>query len=265
MYAPADMEPGELVPGEHDRNPPHFRKTQEERPDFSAYQETPHANHGFRSHRRARAALQQDMATYYGMISFMDREFGRILDRLDQLGLAERTLVVFTTDHGHFLGQHGLVAKGAFHYEDLIRIPFLVRWPGRVPAGRVSDSLQSTVDLAPTFLAATGLPIPGTMQGLSQLPVWRGEAAAVRDHVLVENRHQPTRVHLRTYVDRRYKLTVYRDQPYGELFDLEADPAEIDNRWDDPAAAALKSRLLHAFLNAELRREPMRMLRVSGA
>ncbi|MGH2354114.1 MAG: sulfatase family protein [Chloroflexota bacterium] len=270
MYDTAEMEPGHLVPGEHDRNPPHFQKTQQERPDFSMYRETPYGNHGFQSHLHDRAALQRDMAVYYGMTSFMDHQIGRILDHLDRLGMADNTLVVFTTDHGHFLGQHGLIAKGAFHYEDMIRIPFLVRYPGRVPAGATSDSLQSTVDLTPTFLATAflataGLPVPGALQGLDQLPSWTGDAPPARDHVLVENRHQPTAVHLRTYVDARYKLTVYRDHSYGELFDLQDDPEEVHNLWDDPAAAALKSRLLHAFVNAELRREPTRMPRISGA
>jgi len=265
LYDPAEMEPGAVVPGEHDRNPPHFRKTQEAHPDFSMYRETPFANHGFHSHLRDPERLKKDMAVYYGMVSFMDREIGRILDCLDRLGLAENTLVVFTTDHGHFLGQHGLVAKGAFHYEDLLRLPFLVRWPGRVPAGRTCDALQSLVDLAPTFLAAAGLPVPGAMQGVNQLPVWQGTLEAARDHVIVENRHQPTAVHLRTYIDRRYKITVYRDQPYGELFDLEEDPGEVRNLWDDPAAAPLKLQLLHAFVNAELKREPMRMPRVASA
>jgi arylsulfatase A-like enzyme len=264
MYDPAEMEPGRLVPGEHEKNPPHFRKTQEEQPDFSMYRETPYANHGFQSHRHDEASLRKNMAIYYGMISLMDHHIGRMLDRLDQLGIAENTLVVFSTDHGHFLGQHGLIAKGAFHYEDMIRVPFLVRFPGRVPAGGRSDALQSLVDLAPTFLSVAGLPVPGHMQGLDQLPAWRGEGP-IRDHVIVENRHQPTKVHLRTYVDQRYKLTYYRDQPYGELWDLEDDPGEINNLWDEPSAAALKSRLLHAALNAELRREPTRMPRIAGA
>ena len=205
------------------------------------------------------------MAIYYGMISLMDQEIGRILECLDRLGIAEQTLVVFSTDHGHFLGQHGLIAKGAFHYEDLVRVPFLVRYPARVPAGGVSDALQSLVDLAPTFLATAGLPVPGAMQGLNQLPAWCGETPPARDHVIVENRHQPTKVHLRTYVDERYKITVYRDQPYGELFDLQEDPGEVRNLWDDSATAALKGRLLHAGLNAEIRREPTRMPRIAGA
>ncbi|MDX1681507.1 MAG: sulfatase-like hydrolase/transferase, partial [Phycisphaeraceae bacterium] len=150
MYDPADMEPGELVDGELDDMPEHFRLTQEENPDFSAWREPGgSAIHGFRRQIVDRETLQKDMACYYGMVSFMDHEIGRILDTLDEQGVADNTLIVFTTDHGHFLGQHGLTAKGPFHYEDLLRLPFLVRWPDRVPAGTTSDALQGLVDLAP--------------------------------------------------------------------------------------------------------------------
>ncbi len=102
------------------------------------------------------------------------------------------------------------------------------------------------------------------MTGLDQFGTWCGRADTVRDHVLVENRHQPTRVHLRTYLDERYKTTVYRDHDYGELFDLEEDPGEIRNRWADPSYADLKRELLGRFMNAELLREPTRMPRVAG-
>jgi arylsulfatase A-like enzyme len=206
------------------------------------------------------------MAVYYGMISFMDQQIGRTLDRLDQLGIAENTLVVFSTDHGHFLGQHGLIAKGAFHYEDLLRLPFLVRYPGAIPAGAVDDRLQSLVDLAPTFLSYAEQPVPGLMQGVNQRRTWEsGGAVAARDWTIVENRHQPTALHLRTYVDDRYKITVWRGADYGELFDLEADPGEIHNRWNDPAYAQLKARLLLAFVQADIAREPTRMPRIAGA
>ncbi|MCX5659432.1 MAG: sulfatase-like hydrolase/transferase [Planctomycetota bacterium] len=266
MYRPEEMRPGRLVPGEFDRMPPHFGMTQRRDSDWSVYREEGgHTCHGFHSHLHDEAELRRNMAVYYGMTSFMDQQIGRILGRLDALGLADNTLVVFSTDHGHFLGQHGLVAKGAFHYEDLLRVPFLVRWPGRVPAGQSSEALQSLIDLAPTFLSAAGAPTPGLMQGVSQLDVWRGREATARDHVLVENRHQPTTVHLRTYIDRQYKMTVYRGRPYGELFDLERDPNELRNLWDDPAHAAVKAETLRRFVDAELRREPTRMPRIAGA
>jgi arylsulfatase A-like enzyme len=265
MYRPEDMEPGTLIEGELDRMPPHFQKTQEPDPDFSMYQETPHANHGFRSHLINEGKLRKDIAVYYGMVSFMDQQIGRVLDAVDRLGIAEDTLVVFTSDHGHFLGQHGLIAKGAFHYEDLIRVPMIVRYPGRVPASVTNASLQALIDLAPTFLTAAGIDVPGLMQGIDQLAVWCGRVEKARDHVIVENRHQPTAVHLRTYIDERYKITVYRDHDYGELFDLEIDPGEHHNRWDDPSYSEIKCELLHRFLNAELKREPTRFARIAGA
>jgi arylsulfatase A-like enzyme len=266
MYDPAEMQPGRFTPGEMEDMPPHFRKTLEAAPDYTMYREPGGQGlHGFHSHLHSDADLRRSLACYYGMISLIDQEIGRILDALDRLGIAENTLVVYSTDHGHFLGQHGLIAKGAFHYEDMVRIPMLARWPGQIPAGQVSPALQSQVDLAPSFLGAAGIAIPGLMQGRNQLPVWRGEQEMARDHVIVENRHNPTTVHLRTLVTDRFKITVYRGAEYGELFDLQADPGELVNRWDDPAYAGVKAQLLHRFVQAEIEREPTRMPRIAGA
>jgi arylsulfatase A-like enzyme len=267
LYNPDDMDlPVGPTPDELDRLPTHFARTQEAKPDFSDFKETEHANHGLHSHRVDLDRQKKNLAIYYGMTSFMDEQIGRILDKLDALGIADNTLVVFTTDHGHFFGQHGLQAKGPFHYEDMLKLPFIVRWKGgQVPAGRVSESLQALIDLPSTFLAACGIAIPGLMQGLNQLSAWRDPDARVRAEVLVENRHQPSRVHLRTYIDQQYKLTVYRDRDFGELFDLLNDPAETRNLWNDPAAANLKCELLRRFVNAELKREPTRMPRIAHA
>lgn len=266
MYDIEDMQPGQFTPGEFDLMPPHFGKTQEQNPDYSMYREEGgHALHGFHSHLHTDEELRRSMACYYGMISLIDQEIGRILDALDRLGIAENTLVLFSTDHGHFMGQHGLIAKGAFHYEDMLRIPMIVRHPGRVPAGHVSNALQCQVDWPVTFLRAAGLPVPGLMQGLDQLPVWAGDESTGRGWVLAENRHNPTTVHLRTLVTSRHKITVYRDADYGELFDLQADPGELHNRWADPAYADVKAQLLLRFVQAEIQREPTRMPRVAGA
>lgn len=265
MYDPNAMNPGTLDPHEFEYMPPHFAKTQEKNPDFSMYGETGFGNHGFSSHLVDPALLRRQIAIYYGMISFMDQQIGRILDSLDRLGIAENTLVVFSTDHGHYIGQHGLNAKGPFHFEDGVRLPFLVRHPHIVPAGRRCSALQGLIDLSPTFLAAAGMEIPGLMQGVNQLGVWSGKQDRVREEVLVEHRHQPTKVHLRTYIDPRYKMTLYRDQPYGELFDLQEDPGEIRNRWSDPNYERIKSDVLHRFMNAEIKREPTRYARIAGA
>ena len=264
MYAPEDMIPGELTEGEHDRNAPHFAMTQERKPDFRGYYPGDGAIHGGHSHLRGRDELKKDMACYYGMISFMDREIGRILDALDARGLTDNTLVVFATDHGHFLGAHGLIAKAIHHYEDLLRVPLIVRYPGRAPAGETSDAIQNLVDLAPTFLAAAGLDVPVYMTGVNQLGTWCGGEPA-RTYSVTENHHGTHKCHMRSYVTQRYKITVYRNGEDGELFDLQEDPGELNNLWHDPAAGALKAELLHQFMQATLRDEPMRMPRIAGA
>ena len=267
MYDPEELTVPSLTEGEHDKNPIHFRMTQEQNPDFSAWHEAESSNalHGFQSHLHDRNELAKDIACYYGMISLMDKYIGSILDKLDELGLAENTLVVFTTDHGHFYGHHGLIAKGAFHYEDMIKVPFIVRQPGTIPADEQSPALQSLVDVPVTFLSATGIDVPRCMTGVDQKPVWQGEETAVRDHVVVENRHQPTTLHVKTYVDERYKLTVYYNRDYGELFDLQEDPEEVNNLWDAPEARDLKCRLFRDLLFAEMGKEPVWMPRIAGA
>ena len=267
MYRADDMTVGALQEGEFDLMPPHFAMTQDPDAEWSVYLDGSEArsNHGFHDHRYDPEELRRDKAVYYGMISFIDDRIGTVLTYLDAQGLTDDTLVIFTTDHGHFMGEHGLIAKGAFHYDDLLRVPFIVRWPKRIPGGRTVEALQSLIDIPETMLDAAGVDVPGRMQGVSQLDVWTGEREGARDNVIVENRHQPATVHLRTFVTDRYKLTVYRDAPYGELFDLEDDPREVHNRWDDPAYASTKSDLMLQFLNAELQREPTRMPRVSGS
>lgn len=266
MYDPDEITVPEMKEGEHAKNPPHFQLTQEKNPDFSGYREKDGSHcHGFRSHLHDRHRLAKDIAVYYGMISLMDKQIGTILDKLDELGLTESTLVVFTTDHGHLYGQHGLIAKGAFHYEDMIKIPMIARLPGVIPAGVSSDNLQSIVDLAPTFLSTAGIPVPRCMTGINMLPEWSGAAKPIRDHVIVENRHQPTKVHVKTYVDKRYKLTVYWGRDYGELFDLETDPGEYNNLWNDPDTRDLKADLTMKMLHAEMIKEPLPMPRIAGA
>jgi len=267
MYDPADMPIGRFRDGEFDKMTPWHRETRKPagEADFSALQETQYTVHGAHSHLHDEAQLRADMACYYGMVTLMDREIGRILDALDRLGVADNTIVVFTTDHGHFLGQHGLIAKAIFNYEDVVKLPFIVKMPGQKSAGGTSSALQSLVDLAPTFLSAAGAAIPGTMTGVDQSAVWRGEQRAARDNVLVEHRFQPHHPHIRTFINDRYKLTLWRDQAYGELFDLHTDPDELNNLWDDPAAAPLKAELLLAYAYAEMAREPMRYPRIAGA
>ena len=135
MYDPEKITVPSATPGEHEHNPPHFGLTQQADPDFLAWRESGMANHGLHSHLINRKELAADIAVYYGMISLMDKYVGAILDKLGSLGLAENTLVVFTTDHGHFFGQHGLIAKGPFHYEDMIQSSVFSETSGRSAVG----------------------------------------------------------------------------------------------------------------------------------
>ncbi|MCR2821184.1 sulfatase family protein [Lederbergia panacisoli] len=265
MYDPDKVTLPKGVEGEHEQNPPHFGKTQEQEPDFTDYVETGYGSHGYHSHVVSEEHHKKLTATYYGMVSMMDKYIGKILDKLDELGITEETIVVFSTDHGHFFGQHGLQYKGGFHYEDLIKLPFIVRYPGKVPEGRVSSAMQSLVDLAPTFLSFAGIKVPYRMTGVDQSQVWQNEKDEARDHIICEFRHEPTVIHQKTYVDKRYKITIYYNQTYGELFDLENDPGEYYNLWDKPENQELKQELLLKYIWAELGKESMPMPRISGA
>lgn len=265
MYDPEKLTIPKGKEGEHNQNPPHFGLTQEEDPDFSYYNETGKGSHGYHSHVTDEGRHKKLTATYYAMVSMMDKYIGKILDQLDELGIADNTIVVFTTDHGHFFGQHGLQYKGGFHYEDLIKLPFIVRYPGKVPAGEISQAMQSLVDLAPTFLSFTDIPIPPQMTGVDQSEVWMGEKEKARDHIICEFRHEPTVIHQKTYVDERYKITVYYNETYGELFDLVNDPEEYNNLWDQEEYKDLKQELLLKYIWAELGKEVMPMPRIWGA
>ena len=127
MYDPDSLTIPGLVEGEHEFNSPFHQLSQEEHPDISKYAVSGYGLHGVHSHLCEKDLLKRQIAVYYGMVSLMDKYIGKILDKLTELGLAENTVVVFTTDHGHFIGQHGLIAKGPFLYEDLIRVPLITR------------------------------------------------------------------------------------------------------------------------------------------
>ncbi len=266
MFKPDEAEVPTFEAADFASMPPHYRLTQEEKPDFSPWHEATPWNHGFHSHRFDRTVQAKRIAIYKGMMAFTDHAIGKILEKIEASGQSDHTLIVFTSDHGHFYGQHGLIAKGAFMYEDLIRVPMIAKWPGHLSAGHRSQSIQSLVDLMPTFLEAASSPPLAGIAGVSQLPAWEQRVeTAGRQHALIEHRHQPTTLHVRTWVGARYKITVYFGQPYGEIFDLENDPEERHNLWDDPASQSLKTTLLHQMIDAHLDREPLPMPRVSAS
>jgi arylsulfatase len=249
MY-PLDSVPMPLrQPGELDDKPPHFSAFREGRIVGFGGEASPDLT-GMTDDQ-----TREIIAHTYGMLSLIDDNLGRIFARMDELGLFENTIVVFTTDHGELLGDHGIVGKGPMHYDSLIKVPLLWRFPddpvaGRV-TGRVADGMMSNVDVAPTILDAVGLPDLPDQQGHSMLPMLLGDDQSVaRERVLVEFdwRFVPG-LRAKTIRTRHHKLTAYQNQPYGELYDLAADPGEFVNRWDDPSLAGVKCDLLAGLVD----------------
>ncbi len=199
------------------------------------------------------------------MVTLMDKYIGKILDKLEELDMVENTLIVFTTDHGHFVGQHGLHAKGPFMYEDLIKVPYILSCPGTIPQNKISSAMQSLVDIPVTFLDYLGIQMPYDWTGVNQRKVWEGLEDSARDHIICELHHDRNTLNLRAYVNKQYKLVVYQNHMYGELYDLAADPGEISNLWDNPEYASIKNELLMKYIWAELEKESLFMPRIIHA
>ncbi len=214
--------------------------------------------------------LQQLRAAYFAMVSLIDDEVHRILATLDELGLRDDTLVIFTSDHGEMLGDHGLLLKGPMLYEGAVRVPLILRWPGHLPAGTRRNELVEWIDLCPTVLEAAGLPPLPRGQGKSLLSLARGEGGWERDWALCEYRNSghpyDPPVHMTMLRHRHYKLIVHHGYPAttrqrtGELYDLQADPMELHNLWDDPAhqqtRTELQELLVDGLVGAEDRSQP---------
>ena len=198
------------------------------------------------------------IAAYYAMIELLDEQFGRLFDYLQDSGQLDNTLIIFHSDHGELLGDHGLLYKGCRFFEGLVHVPLIVYWQGRFQAGLRSDALVELVDVAPTLLAASGLDIPYYMQGKPLLDILTGEAdpnihkpcvvTEFNDALGSARNSLPTHATMR--FDGRYKSVVYHGLDLGEIYDLQNDPGEFDNLWHAPAARDLKCQLLHAHLDA---------------
>ena len=204
----------------------------------------------------ARWKYQRYMQDYLATVQSVDDSVGRVLALLDRAGLARNTMVVYTSDQGFFLGDHGLFDK-RFMYEESIRMPFLVRWPAVIKPGTRSDVLALNIDFAPTFLEVAGLPASTEMQGRSLLPALRGRRPADwRTSMYYRYYHDPgdhnTRAHygVRT---RTHKLIYFWKKDQWELFDLVNDLYELHNLYGEPGQQGLTATLKQEL--ARLKRE----------
>jgi arylsulfatase A-like enzyme len=244
MFDPASMplSPSFRPAGAY--TPPHVVELQRERDAGSADRDGPQVYAV--NEREAR----ESTALTYGMIAMIDDCVGRVLTRLSELGMAENTIVIFTSDHGDFMGDHQLMLKGPLHFQGIIRTPFIWYDPQRPANGKRSDELAGTIDIAQTVLDRVGLDGFNGMQGRSLLPAIGGESDNARQTFLIEEESQrlqmgfAERARLRTVLSDRYRLSVYAGVPWGELYDLETDPHEMTNLWADAGYAGVRADLL---------------------
>ena len=204
--------------------------------------------------REAREA----MALSCGMIAMIDDAIGRVLGRLAACGLADDTIVIFTTDHGDFLGDHRLLLKGPAHYEGITHVPFIWAEPG-TRAARRTDTLAGTLDIASTILDRVKVQPYNGIQGVSLLPVLEGAGATIaRDSMVIEDDQQravfglPSGSRLRTLVTQRWRMTIAQDDRYGELYDLQNDPGEMDNLFEDAAHRGVRAELMEKLAYREM-------------
>lgn len=200
---------------------------------------------------------------FFGSHTFVDAEIGRLLDQIEQS--APNALVIFTSDHGVFLQSHRLLDKGPAMYDEITRIPFIVRWPGHTPAGSVNKNLVSHIDLAATLMDFWGFDVPATLEGVSVLNGFKDTQAPTRDAVFLEwgryeidhdgfGAFQP----IRCVCDGRYKLSIHL-LTTDALFDLQSDPDEMNNLIDSPAHAEIRKHLHDKLLDwMNTSRDPFR-------
>ncbi len=199
-------------------------------------------------------------AAYYAMIEQIDDNVGRMMKALEGSGQLENTVVIFTSDHGETLGDHGLLLKGCRFYEGLVRVPLIISWPGQFLQNVRRKGLVELIDIAPTLLELAGVPVPKRMQGMSLRNLLMDTEAADhhRDFARCEYYHALNPAvregingaYATMLRDDRYKLVVYHGHGIGELFDLERDPDEFDNLWDDAAKTETKLSLMQLSFDA---------------
>lgn len=197
------------------------------------------------------------IAAYYAMVKLIDDQLGRILDALNDTGQRENTVIIFTSDHGEMLGDHGLIQKGCRFYDGLVRVPLIFSWQGQFETGLKSNALVELVDKAPTLLELAGLPVPEGMHGQSLIPILRGQGNTNHHRHYVRCEYydaldRPDHTFATMYRDKRYKLVVYHGHQEGELYDLVDDPGEFNNLWDSQRMYDTKMELLKRSFDASM-------------
>ncbi|MBL8385227.1 MAG: sulfatase-like hydrolase/transferase [Burkholderiales bacterium] len=204
--------------------------------------------------RPTREELLRIRRHYAANVTMIDDKIGAILATLDAKGYLDNALVIFTSDHGDALGDHGHIQKWTM-YEASVKVP-LILWSKNGIAARRSDSLVQLMDIAPTILEAAGVTPPASFEARSLWPILKGEADAIRREAwseLARDHIQTGAEYMVMRRDERWKIVYYLGEEHGELYDLQEDPGELNNLWTAPEHAELKNRLVHDVLVWQLR------------
>ncbi len=207
------------------------------------------------------ADWQQVKAIYYGMVSLIDDQIGRILATLEEQGLAENTVVVVLSDHGDYLGDHGFYGKG-LPYDSVLRIPLI--WHGPQIVNRQITSVASTLDIAPTLLDLAQVTEPEGIQGQSLASTLIDATPAARSVALTENDDDFVPMKMRVLTTERWKLVYYVNQSDGELYDRHHDPTEMRNLWHHPEYLDIRQKLQSMLLEMVICAQDMRNGRVQS-
>lgn len=218
--------------GEHDDRPEHLR-SQGSRGWWPG---------GGRLHDFADEKMRDIIRNTYAMIHFIDDEIGRILSALEAQGMRQDAIIVFTADHGEYLGDHGLIMKGPWLRDCLTRVPMLFQGPG-IHEGLYTGKLMENVDVVPTLLELIGQAVPYGIQGRSLLPVLQGADTVARTSAITSYDAHDRGIRQKSIRTAHFKLNVFAGETYAELYDLTKDPDEFNNVYSDPAYAQIKSDL----------------------
>ncbi len=188
------------------------------------------------------------IALTYGMITMIDDAIGRVLKQLGDLGLAEDTVVIFTTDHGDYMGDHGLMLKLLLHYQGIVRVPFIWHDPMSPTNGQIDLGLGSSIDIAPTILARAGIQPYNGIQGRDLNDSKPPEAVIVEEDSqrLMTGFDRPQRV--RTIITENHRMSLREGEDWHELYDLSKDPGELENLYDRPEVGHTRHKLTETML-----------------
>lgn len=253
MYGPDGLEKPVCMEGELLDKPPHFMKARTAR-GFS--------NERYDYRKLTRHDWGVVKAAYYGMITQIDDNIGRVLKALEAQGMEKNTLIMFTNDHGELLGDHGLLFKGPFHYDCLIKAPMILKWPGVIPQGSRYTQVTEHVDIMPTLLEYAGIRPPYGVQGSSMASVLRGDKGGGKEYAMTEFNCYDWGLSVKTLTGRDYKLTYYAGEAFGELYDRNADPEEFVNLWENEEYTGVKKAMLGKLMDRMIETEDPLPLRI---